>query len=176
MGENKRVSGNKQGKKKNKDLVIVIGVIIVAVIIIAILAAIRNNKANNDQNNVNTNPATSNSQTGTNEEFTQTLSDGSKLNTSTALSATKSVDGLQVSNIQLKTENGITTLLADVENTTSSDTPEKMITITFVDKDGNKITDLSALVQALKAGESTQLNTSVTSDVSNAYDFTVSTK
>ena len=175
MEENKRVTKNKQGKK-NKDLYIVIGVIIVAVVIIAILAVIRNNKQNNEQNIVNTNLSANTAQNGTNEEFVQTLSDGSKLNTSTALSATKSVDGLEVSNIQLKAENGITTLLADVKNTTNSDISEKMITITFVDKDGNKITDLSGIVQPLKAGESTQLNTSVTSDISNAYDFKVSAK
>ena len=48
-----------------------------------------------------------------------------------------------------------------------------MLTIEILDKTGKVITTLKAPIDNVKAGEKIILNTSVTGDVSNAYDFKV---
>lgn len=108
------------------------------------------------------------------EEYVQVLDDGSKLNTSSELQSEKTIDGLKITNIQLRESGGITTLLADVENTTGKKSDEKMIKISILDKEGKKITDVKGIIDAVEAGKSVQLNISVTADVANAYDFKIS--
>ena len=43
-----------------------------------------------------------------------------------------------------------------------------------LDKSGNTITTVRGIINAMNAGETTQLNMGVTADVANAYDFKVS--
>lgn len=106
-------------------------------------------------------------------EFVYEMEDGSKLNVSEEMQKEKTVGSLKISNIQLKETNGITTLLADVENTGNSESQEKMLQIEVIDKNGNEITTIRCPVDAVKSGEKVQLNTSVTANISNAYDFRV---
>lgn len=107
------------------------------------------------------------------EEFVQVLEDGTKLNTSTKLSETKIVDGLKIENIQLTMQNGQSVLLADVENDTEKDIDIMLIDIILLDKNENELTTIVGIVGNLKVGEKQQLNSSVTSDYANAYDFKV---
>ena len=107
------------------------------------------------------------------EEFVQVLEDGTKLNTSTKLSETKIVDGLKIGNIQLTMQNGQSVLLADAENDTGKDIDIMLLDIILLDKNGNELTTIAGIVGDLKAGEKQQLNSSVTSDYANAYDFRV---
>ena len=106
----------------------------------------------------------------------QKLEDGSKLNVSDELRKTKNVEGLEISNIQLKEIGGITTLLADVENKTGKATERKMVKIDILDNSGNVITDVQGVMDPMKAGEKVQLNTAVSADVANAYDFRINGK
>lgn len=106
-------------------------------------------------------------------EFVYQMQDGSKLNTSEEMQKEKKVGSLKISNVQLKETNGITTLLADVENTSGNETLEKILQIQVIDKNGNEITTIRCPIDAVKPGEKVQLNTSITADISNAYDFKV---
>ena len=107
------------------------------------------------------------------EEYTSELSDGSKVNTSKEMQKTKELDGLQITNIQLKEKGGITTLLADIENKTNETIKEKSIEIEVLDKSGKVITTVRGFTDEVEAGGKAQLNMSVTADISNAYDFRI---
>ena len=149
-------------KKEKRGLLILIIVAIAIIVTLVIILNVRGKKSNNeaDENKVV-------------EEFVQVLEDGTKLNTSTKLSETKIVDGLKIGNIQLTMQNGQSVLLADAENDTGKDIDIMLLDIILLDKNGNELTTIAGIVGDLKAGEKQQLNSSVTSDYANAYDFRV---
>ena len=149
-------------KKEKRGLLILIIVAIAIIVTLVIILNVRGKKSNNDaeENEVV-------------EEFVQVLEDGTKLNTSTKLSETKIVDGLKIGNIQLTMQNGQSVLLADAENDTGKDIDIMLLDIILLDKNGNELTTIAGIVGDLKAGEKQQLNSSVTSDYANAYDFRV---
>lgn len=150
-------------KKEKRGLLILI---LVAIAIITTLAIITNRKGKE----VNSDSTEENKVV---EEFVQVLENGTKLNTSTKLSETKIVDGLKIGNIQLTMQNGQSVLLADAENDTGKDIDIMLLDIILLDKNGNELTTIAGIVGDLKAGEKQQLNSSVTSDYANAYDFRV---
>ena len=150
-------------EKEKRGLLILI---LVAIAIITTLAIITNRKGKE----VNSDSTEENKVV---EEFVQVLEDGTKLNTSTKLSETKTVDGLKIGNIQLTMQNGQSVLLADAENDTGKDIDIMLLDIILLDKNGNELTTIAGIVGDLKAGEKQQLNSSVTSDYANAYDFRV---
>ena len=150
-------------EKEKRGLLILI---LVAIAIITTLAIITNRKGKE----VNSDATEENEVV---EEFVQVLEDGTKLNTSTKLSETKIVDGLKIGNIQLTMQNGQSVLLADAENDTGKDIDIMLLDIILLDKNGNELTTIAGIVGDLKAGEKQQLNSSVTSDYANAYDFRV---
>ena len=150
-------------KKEKRGLLILI---LVAIAIITTLAIITNRK----EKEVNSDSTEENKVV---EEFVQVLEDGTKLNTSTKLSETKTVDGLKIGNIQLTMQNGQSVLLADAENDTGKDIDIMLLDIILLDKNGNELTTIAGIIGDLKAGEKQQLNSSVTSDYANAYDFKV---
>lgn len=121
-------------KPEEKKLILILVIITVVVGVIAFFAM----RGNNNKNNNGTQQANKENVT---EEYVQKLEDGSKLNVSEELRKTKTLDGLEFTNIQLKEIGGITTLLADVENKTSSATDEKVVSVKILDKSGNTITE-----------------------------------
>lgn len=150
-------------KKKEKRMIAIL--IIVAIVIIAIIyfATRQKNEGGNpveEQNEVV-------------EEFVQVLEDGTKLNTSTKLQETKKLEGLEIGNIQLTHSNGLSVVLADVVNNSSSATELMAVTLTLLDKNGNKLEEVEGLISPLQPGAKTQLNMGVTADYANAYDFTI---
>mgnify|MGYP004500960195 FL=1 len=149
-------------KEEKRGLLILIIVAIAIIVTLVIILNVRGKKSNNDaeENEVV-------------EEFVQVLEDGTKLNISTKLSETKIVDGLKIGNIQLTMQNGQSVLLADAENDTGKDIDIMLLDIILLDKNGNELTTIAGIIGNLKAGEKQQLNSSVTSDYANAYDFRV---
>ena len=107
------------------------------------------------------------------QEYVQVLEDGTKLNTSTKLKETKMLDSLEIGNIQLTNKNGQSVLLADVKNTGSMETQVMLINIVLLDENGTEITTVPGIISPLKAGERTQLNTSIQQDYTGIYDFRV---
>lgn len=173
-------------KKKEKRMII--GLIIVAVVIIVAIVVFKNTKKGNSGTGIAQNNGTTVSDaTGENqgenpaekpeekpvEEYVQNFDDGTKLNVSTKLNETKTVDGYEVTNIQLTNKDGITVILADVTNKTGKDQPEKPLVVKLFDKEGNELVKLDGMIEALKDGATAQLNMGVTADYANAYDFTI---
>lgn len=150
-------------KKEKRGLIILILVAIAIITTLAIITKRKGKEVNSD----------STEEDKVVEEFVQVLEDGTKLNTSTKLSETKIVDGLKIGNIQLTMQNGQSVLLADAENDTGKDIDIMLLDIILLDKNGNELTTIAGIVGDLKAGEKQQLNSSVTSDYANAYDFRV---
>lgn len=152
-------------KPEEKKLILVLVIITVIVGVVAYFIMRGNNKTNNNNNaTIQENVA---------DEYVQTLDDGSRLNVSEELQKTKTLDGLEITNIQLKEIGGVTTLLADVENKTDSKSSEKKIKVKILDKSGNVITVLKGIIDPMNAGEKVQLNIAVSADVANAYNFSV---
>ena len=73
----------------------------------------------------------------------------------------------------LTDKNGVSVVLADVVNNTSSKSQLMKVTLTLLDKSGNKIVDMNGIIPALDPGEKTQLNMGAGSGYANAYDFKV---
>lgn len=150
-------------KPEEKKTILVLVIITIIVGVIAYFVMRGNNKTNNN-NAIQENVV---------DEFVQTLDDGSRLNVSEELQKTKKIDGLEITNIQLKENGGITTLLADVENKTNSKSSEKKIKVKILDKAGKVITELKGIIDPIDVGGKVQLNIAVTADVANAYNFEI---
>ena len=110
------------------------------------------------------------------ESYVEEIETGLKINKSTKLNEAKEVQGLKITNIQLSTKDGMTTLLADVINNSGTKTSLKTVEITLIDKEGNELTKVTGIIDSLDVGESKQLNIGMTSDYVNAYDFKVEIK
>ena len=160
-----KTKSNQRGITLIALVLIIVGVVLLVGILLSFMS--KKDKAPN------------NSQVGTDgvqqesNEFVYEMEDGSKLNVSEELQKTKTIGNLKVSNIQLKETNGITTLLADVENTGKEESKEKILQIQVIDKNGKEITTIRCPIDSVKPGEKVQLNTSITANIANAYDFRV---
>ena len=159
----------KINQKKKKVLLagtIIIILIIIGIVLISTLSQnTKKPKEELDQNQ------------GSNQEsYVEEIEEGIKINKSTKLNEVKEVEGLQISNIQLTTEGGMTTLLADVKNNSGAKTEVKQVEITLIREDGSEIAKITGIINELEVGATTQLNISTTSDYVEAYDFLVSVK
>lgn len=159
-------------KKTNLGPIIVVGVILIAGI--AAITIITKNQINKKTSSTKSNASAEQQVNAVVEEFVATTEDDTKMNTSSNLKEDKEYNGLKISNIQLTTKNNDTILLADVENTSGKDiTTFVQFDVTFTDKEGKELGTIPSIVTPLKAGEKTQLNSSITGDFANAYNFTI---
>ena len=147
-------------------IVLLVAVIIIAVVFFVVLGIEKNNQENvaevpqNDQQNE--------------EQYTVELDDGTKLNTSESFNSNKTFGDFEVSNIQYTTRpDGMTVLLADVTNKGTTNHELEMVKITILDQNGEAITEIRPLIDAMAPGETVQINASISADVSNAKDFTI---
>ena len=150
----------KKQEKKMIAYIIIIGLIIVAII----WFATRNKGDENSSTATQSTPK---------EEYTQVLTDGTKINTSSKLNQNKKLGDLEIGNIQFTYRNGVSVVLADVTNKGNSATSLKPVELTLLKKDGSTIEKLQGIIPALKPGATTQLNIGASSDVANAYDFVI---
>lgn len=150
--------------KEKRGIIILV---VVAIVILGVIILITRPK----EDNKDTNTIVEENQVI--EEFVQTLDDGTRLNTSTKLNETKTVNGLKIGNIQLTNKDDQSILLADVENVSGKNTEVMLIDIILIDKDGKELGTASGIIGDLKAGAKTQLNTSTMKDYANAYDFRI---
>ena len=164
-------------KKSEKQMILVL--IIVAVIIIAVLVNVRNSRqekvVDNSTGNTGTSVQTNPNKSGVTEteEFVERLEDGTKLNVSEKLAQTKKVGNYEISNIQITEKNGESRLIADVKNTSNAKIGMKFAKLVLLDKEGKQITSTDAIIGDVEAGQTVQLIASVTTDFSNAYDFSI---
>ena len=155
---------------KAKELMIVLGIIIV--LLIVIIVAVNVNKGNEDEETPQT-PEIGVTEENEVEEFVEVQEDGSKVNTSEELKKTKTIDGLEISNIRLVENNNVSQIVADITNPTNETRGDFPVDIIVSDKEGNEITTIGGYIDKVNPGETAQLNASATSDFANAYDFEV---
>lgn len=152
--------------KDNKKKVIIIALLIL-VILVGIKILIGNNKNRKNVNNANTGNA------AIDEKNVKTLSDGTRLNNSTKMQEIKTIDGLEISNIQLTEKDNVSILLGTVTNKTNETKGDYPVNIIIYDENEKEITTIGGYIGEVNPGESTQLNSSATFDYANAYDFRI---
>lgn len=157
----------KQQKSKRLGRLILI-LLIIIIVIVGIVLFVNRNRENGRTSSDGENTST--------ESYVEEIESGVKINKSTKLNEAKEVSGFLITNIQLTTESGMTTLLADVKNNTGNKTGVQMVDITLLDQDGKELTTVTGIIDELEAGDTTQLNIAMTSDYINAYDFKVNLK
>ena len=152
-------------EKKTKILIGAAVFIVIVIIVVFMARGGSNSTANNAAAN-----------TTANEEYVSVQSDGSKVNTSPELAQAKTIDGITISNIHLTEAGGMSRILADLSNSTGSRQGGFPVKITIQNKAGESIQEITGYIDTLDAGATGQLNTAVTVDVANAYNFTVEKK
>lgn len=160
----------KKGKINKNQVIRIIILLIVIIIGIVICISLLNLKQDINNN------VTGNDTDEEKESYVEEIENGIKINKSNKLNEAKSVDGLLITNIQLTTKDGMTTLLADVSNNSAQKSNLKMIEIILLDKDGKELTRVNGIIDELEVNEKTQLNIAMTSDYIEAYDFKVEVK
>lgn len=151
---------------KDKKVWIFVSIIVVLIIILLIVKG-TNNKGGN---------IIEEQKVSKNEEYVEVISDGTKINKSSKLAETKTIDGLEVSNIRLTEKNNTSKILATVKNTSNEVKGGYAVKITLLDKTGAKIKEIEAYIDKVQPEKTVTLNTAATVDFANAYDFTISKK
>ena len=162
-GKSKKTATRSNANNKKSAKIVIILIIVLLVILIFLI------QRNFNRNDGEVSPG----QNNTVDSYVEEIEAGVKINKSTKLNEAKDVNGLLITNIQLTTESGMTTLLADVTNNTGSKTEVQTVDITLLDNNGQELTTVTGIISELEAGATTQLNIAMTSDYINAYDFKV---
>lgn len=166
--EKKVKTEEKPNNQKNKkiQLWMVFVLIIVVIIGVGIILVVQNNKKQETPDDT--------AQTDIKKEgYVEEIEDGVKINKSSQLNEAKEIDGLMITNIQLTTKDGMTTLLADVTNHSGAKTEIKPVQITLLKQDGSELVTVTGIIDKLEVGGTTQLNIAMTSNYIEAYDFQV---
>ena len=157
-------------KMKAKELLIILLIILFFLIVITIAV---NSRDDREVEETPQTPEIGVTEENEVEEFVEVQEDGSKVNTSEELKKTKTIDGLEISNIRLVENNNVSQVVADVTNPTNGTLGDFPVEIIVLDKEGNEITRIGGYIDRVNAGETVQLNASATSDFANAYDFEI---
>ena len=142
--------------KINKKAIIIIVIILLVIIAIIKIIYKKNKKNTTDEES--------------NQSYAQVMEDTSKVNISEKMKETKDVDGLQVSNIKITETDNISSMKANITNTTSSEIPDTILEIKFVNKAGNEIVTVSGYVGKISPGETVPFEASIAANFADAYD------
>ncbi len=154
-------------KKKEKRL---IAILLIILAIVLIIFFVRQNK-NEGENGTG---VTDSQQIAKSEgTYTETLDDGTVLNTSEEFNKTKTYNGLEISNIQYTEKNGMTVLLADVKNTSNTAHSLELVKIIVEGKNGEDMAVMNSIIGDVGPGETIELNASMTGNIVNARDFRI---
>ena len=149
-------------------------ILLVAVVIIAIVFFVVITNINKDdkgsQNNVTQQQSVQNNN---NEQFTTELDDGTKINTSETFGKTKTYNNLEISNIQFTEKDGQSTFLADVKNNGTTTHEPEIVKIVLLDENGNTVATLNPAIEKIEPGETAQINSMISADVTNVKDFRI---
>ena len=91
------------------------------------------------------------------------------------LAEVKKYEGLEISNVKFEIDGTTTLLTADIRNGTSSNLDGQWININVLDKEGNRLTSIGGYIDAMEAGETIPLSSSILSNGkdTNAYDIEI---
>ena len=137
--------------------------IIVSIIIIGILFIITRGNKKQEENSTETK----------NNQYVQTLDDGTKQGTSSKLNETKKLGDIEVSDIQVVEKNGIATITASVKNTSGITKKEFPMKLKLLNKSGEVLQEVGAYVGTIKDGQTKGINASVNMDISEIYDISI---
>ena len=161
--------------KEKKVVFTLIGVMVVILLIVLCVKAFGNGGDDN-KNTVATNKVTTNV-AGGNEQYTTTLDDGTKLNTSDKLQNSKTYKTVEIGNIQVTTDpNGNSAIIANVKNTGSATFEKEVVSLTLLGDNNQEIRKLDVQLPKVEAGKTEQSNWMVTGDVANIKDFKIEAK
>ena len=162
----KLYKGDKVRVMKKNEFKVILVVFLIMVLLLVLVILIKNGK------NKTLKSESSNNQ-NENQEFVEIQQDGTKVNTSNKLKQDKTIDGLTITDISIKTKNNETILKATVKNPTNTVKGNYEVIIKIKDKDGNVIKQISGYINTTKAKEQSILSIKTSSDFANAYDFEI---
>ncbi len=150
--------------KKEKSLIIILGIVtILVIILIIVFSKNKMNLEDQPEANIETNA----------EKYVAELSNGTRLNVSEQLNAKKTYKSLEITNIQYTEKDGESLLLADITNKGTTTHETEIVKITILGENDEIITEIKPIIGEVKAGETIKLNASITADIVNAKDFTI---
>ena len=162
----------KKNRKKSRKIRITICGIIIIIVLIGLLKIVFKKDTKNTEDSENEFTLYNSSIA----DYVKENENGTKINLSPKINQDMKLNELDIKNIQLTCKNGITTLLADVLNNTNKDSEMKNINIKLLDENNKEIRTVSGYIPALKIGETTKLNVSMSSNLIIAYYIKFSEK
>ena len=164
-------------RKPPKKKVILVTIILVIIIIIAYSITTKKQKKQQEQINQLIEQSQELTITDSNlAEYVKETNDDTKINISPKINETKTIDGLEITNIQITSSNGVTTLIADVKNNTDTATALKNVLVKFLDQNGKELVSVNGIIMPLEIGQSTKLNVSLSSNYVTSYDINIVNK
>ena len=144
-------------KKEKTQLAIILGVIILAIVVIILFVNIKNTSGKDSQD--------------TQDNIASNNSD--KVNNNKGVVESKQIDDLKVDNIQVKKQDGITYLYADVTNVGKDNQGDFRVHISMKDENDNEIIGFDQDLPVLSPGEKTNISIGSTDDFVDAYNCTI---
>lgn len=102
---------------------------------------------------------------------------GNRVNTSEKMKETVTVDGerdLEVEGIQITSKDNNTMISGTIKNTGRATLGDEILTISLKDDSGIEVLAVGMYVDEVPAGETTTFETAATTDLANAYSYSVS--
>ena len=146
---------------KKSEIKMIVIILIVGLIVIGVMLATRGTNKKGEET------------TETEESYTEVLEDGTRINTSEKTKKTKTVEGLEISNLQITEKDNVTIMLGTITNKSTETKEDITLKIKILDRNGKEITTVENYIGKLEVGKSTQLNTSTTYDYADMYDYEV---
>lgn len=147
-------------KEKKSILFLVLILVVTIVLILFVFYLIKNNKKDEALESKNI-------------VEIETLSDGTSVNKRENFEKVKTFGNYEISNMVFTSNNNVTTIIADIKNTSSDKLDEKIVTLKLLDNQNREIVSLSGIIKSLEANERTTLNIKSTLNYINAYDYEI---
>ena len=142
-------------KKEKTQLIVILLVIVVAIVGIVLFITLKKS-AKNDGSQENTE-----------------IVGNAEINNSKGVTEDKQIDDLKITNTQVKKENGITYIYADVVNTGSQEQGNFYVFISMKDKDDKEIIGFETMLPMIKPGETSNIKVGSADEFVNAYRCTM---
>ena len=158
----------------DKEKKVVFALIGIMVVILLIVILVRQVGGDDNTNTATMNEtSTTNIATANEEQYVTQLDDGTKLNTSEDLRGVKTYNDLEISNIQVTSQDGRTVIIADVKNNASTDHEAEIVKLTFLGENDEILDVTYPVMPTIPAGGTEQLNSTTTVDAANFKDFII---
>lgn len=163
---------------KNQKVNFKIIAIVIAIFIIIILGVIlyKNKTKTKQEQNENQQETTEQERIGLidmNNTENAKIENGIKQNTSENILKDRNLNGIEITEIQLNAQEGISHFTATVKNNTSKDFAGGVAKITFTNKDGSTYAELEVYIPEMKTEATNSIDASTTADIANAYNFSI---